>query len=364
MVPFTIPSPPPSLQVPISIPIGWLHGIFPGIAADQVLPIHMYALAILAGIIVAIVLTNHRMVRRGAEPWVIIDIAIWAIVIGIAVARAWHVATHIADYFGPGKNTWNPLEAGAIWNVWDGGDAIFGALLGGALGIYIGARRAGMNFFSVADALVPGLLLAQALGRLGNYFNHELFGLPTDLPWGLQIESSNAAYPSGLPTSGVYFHPTFLYEMIWNVFGVILILAIENKWSVVAGRRLPFRVQFTRRPNWQWGRVLGLYLVWYGLGRTWFESIRIDPSQTYFGIRSNVWGALAAILVGVILIVVQRRRHPGIERSIYRSGEQWTPPSEVDSEDIYTDTDELGDDAAAGSSEKGVPATSGASHPS
>jgi prolipoprotein diacylglyceryl transferase len=364
VVPFTIPSPPPSLQIPISIPIGWLHGIFPGIAADQVLPIHMYALAILAGIIVAIVLTNHRMVRRGAEPWIIIDIAIWAVVLGIIGARIWHVATHVADYFGPGKNTWNPLQVGAVWNVWDGGLAIFGVLLGGGLGIWIACRRAGLRFLSVADALIPGLLLAQALGRLGNYFNHELFGLPTDLPWGLQIESDNPAYPSGLPTSGVYFHPTFLYEMIWNVFGVILILAIENKWSLVAGRRFPLRVQFTRRPNWQWGRVLGLYLIWYGLGRTWFESIRIDPSQTYFGIRSNVWGALAAIVVGVILIIVQRRRHPGIEPSIYRSGEQWTPPSEVDSEDIYTDTDELGDDATTGSSETGVPATSGASQAS
>jgi prolipoprotein diacylglyceryl transferase len=361
VVPLTIPSPPLDWSV---FYVGtWIHSWLPAWNANWTLPVHMYALCILAGIIVAIVVTNFRMVRRGAEPWIIVDIALWAVVLGIIGARVWHVATHVADYFGPGKNTWNPFETGAVWNVWDGGLAIFGVLLGGGFGIWIACRRAGLRFLSVADALMPGLLIAQALGRLGNYFNHELYGLPTNLPWGLQIESDNAAYPSGLPTSGVFFHPTFLYEMIWNVFGVVLILAIENKWSIVTGRRLPFRLQLTRRANWQWGKVLGLYLVWYGLGRTWFESIRIDPSQTVLGIRANVWGALAAIVVGIIIIAVQTRRHPGIEPSIYRSGEQWTPPSEVDSEDIYSDTDEEGDDAETGSSAKGVSATSGASQP-
>jgi prolipoprotein diacylglyceryl transferase len=361
VVPLTIPSPPLDWSV---FYVGtWIHSWLPAWNANWTLPVHMYALCILAGIIVAIVLTNFRMVRRGAEPWIIIDIALWAIVLGIAGGRVWHVATHIADYFGPGKNTWNPAQAGAVWNVWDGGLAIFGVLIAGGFGIWVACRRAGLRFLSVADALVPGLLLAQAFGRLGNYFNHEIFGLPTNLPWGLQIESDNAAYPSGLPTSGVFFHPTFLYEMIWNVFGVVLILAIENKWSLVAGRRLPVALQFTRRPNWQWGKVLGLYLIWYGVGRSWFESIRVDPSQSVFGIRSNVWGALAAILVGIIIVAVQTRRHPGIEPSIYTSGEQWTPASEVDSEDIYSDTDDEGDDAETGSSAKGVPATSGASRP-
>ncbi|CAN5531154.1 prolipoprotein diacylglyceryl transferase [soil metagenome] len=359
MVPLTIPSPPLDWSV---FYVGtWIHSWLPAWNANWTLPVHMYALCILVGIIVAIVTTNYRMVRRGAEPWIIIDIALWAVVLGIVGGRVWHVATHVADYFGSGTNTWNPLQAGAVWNVWDGGLAIFGVLLGGGFGIWIVCRRAGLRFLSIADALIPGLLIAQALGRLGNYFNHELFGLPTNLPWGLQIESDNAAYPSGLPTSGVFFHPTFLYEMIWNVFGVILILAIENKWSLVTGRRVPIALQLTRRPNWQWGKVLGLYLIWYGLGRSWFESIRIDPSQTVFGIRSNVWGALAAVVLGLIIVAVQTRRHPGIEPSIYTSGEQWTPAAEVDSDDIYSDTDDEGDDAATGSSAKGIPATSGAS---
>ena len=163
---------------------------------------------------------------------------------------------------------------------------------------------------------MPGLLIAQALGRLGNYFNQELFGLPTDLPWGLVIERPNESIPTGIGDD-VLFHPTFLYEMIWNVAGaLIIVFLIENtvritkttawpaslpkitgRWLGVApdtsfiGRFLPFRVHLTRRPQWQWGKVLGLYLIWYGVGRTWFESIRLDPSETFLGIRSNVWGA-------------------------------------------------------------------------
>jgi prolipoprotein diacylglyceryl transferase len=357
VVPLLIPSPPSDWSV---FYVGtWIHSWLPAWNAAWTLPVHMYALCILAGIVVAIIVTNFRLTRRGGEPWIIVDIALWAIVLGIIGARVWHVATHVADYFGPGKNTWNPFQPGAIWNVWDGGVAIFGVLIGGGIGIFIACRIAGLRFLSVADALMPGLLLAQALGRLGNYFNHELFGLPTNLPWGLEIESSNPAYPVGLPTSGVYFHPTFLYEMIWNVFGVVLILAIENKWSIVQGRRSPVALQLSRRTNWQWGKVLGLYLVWYGLGRTWFESIRIDPSQTVFGIRDNVWGALAAIVLGIVIIAVQSRRHPGAEPSVYQPGKQWTPDAAVDSDDLYSDTDD-DDDAVSESSEKGIPATSGA----
>ncbi|MFC5501652.1 prolipoprotein diacylglyceryl transferase [Lysinimonas soli] len=363
MVPFTIPSPPIDWQV---FYVGsWLHSWIPAWPENWTLPVHTYALCILAGIIAALLITNRRMVRRGAEPWIIIDISLWAIVLGIAGARFYHVVTHIDDYFGPGKNTWNPLQAGAVWNIWDGGNAIFGALIFGALGIYIGSRFAGVRFWSVADALAPTLLVAQSLGRLGNYFNHELYGLPTNLPWGLEIESTNAAYPSGLPTSGVYFHPTFLYEIIWNLSGFVLILLIENKVTWVASRAGGARVpHLTRKASWQWGKVLGLYLIWYGAGRSWFESIRVDPSQSFLGIRDNVWGALAAVVLGIVIIAVQTRRHPGAEPSFYLPGRQWTPPAAVDSEEFYSDTDESGDDAEAGSRETGAPATSGAAHPS
>ncbi|MBW8871200.1 MAG: prolipoprotein diacylglyceryl transferase, partial [Leifsonia sp.] len=144
--------------------------------------------------------------------------------------------------------------------------------------------------------------------------------------------------------------------------GFVIILLIQYQITAITradGRRW-FRA--TARPQWQWGKVLGLYLIWYGTGRTWFENIRIDPSQTFLGIRDNVWGALGAIVLGIVIIAVQSRRHPGVEPSVYRPGKEWTPPSEVDSEDIYSDTDDSGDDAEAGSSKKEAPATSGAVH--
>ncbi|MEO6116388.1 MAG: prolipoprotein diacylglyceryl transferase family protein [Pseudolysinimonas sp.] len=365
MLPLTSPSPP--LDWSVLYFGSWIHSLIPAWPAAWTLPIHLYALFILTGIIVALIVTNRRLTTRGGEPWIIIDVIIPTIIFGLVGARAWHVVTHIGDYFGPGKNTWNPFLPGAVWNIWDGGGAILGTLLLGAVGVYVGCRVTGLRFTSVIDAIAPTLLLAQALGRLGNYFNNELYGLPTDLPWGLQISSDNAAYPAGLPTSGVYFHPTFLYEIIWNLAGFVIILLIQYKVGMITsadGRR-----SFTAsaRPQWQWGKVLGLYLIWYGLGRTWLENIRIDPSQTFLGIRDNVWGALGAIALGVIIIAVQTRRHPGTEPSVYRPGKEWSPPAEVDSEDIYSDTDDSGDDAAvpsgrSGSSKKDDLATSGAVH--
>ena len=365
MLPLTIPSPPVDWSV---FYFGsWIHSLIPAWPAAWTLPIHVYALCILSGIIVALIITNHRLTARGGEPWIIVDVIIPTIVFGLIGARAWHVATHISDYFGPGKNTWNPFKPGAIWNIWDGGDAILGTLLFGAVGVYVGCRITGLRFTSVIDAIAPTLLVAQSLGRVGNYFNNELFGLPTDLPWGLKIPSDNVAYPSGLPDTGVYFHPTFLYEIIWNLTGFVLILLIQYQVTTTTTASGRFSIRATARPQWQWGKVLGLYLIWYGVGRTWFENIRIDPSQTFLGIRDNVWGALGAIVLGLVIIVVQSRRHPGTEPSVYRPGKEWTPSAEVDSEDIYSDTDDSGDDAAApsGRSAPGTTddlATSGAVH--
>jgi prolipoprotein diacylglyceryl transferase len=374
--PFSIPSPPPEWSH-FDIPVGWLHNLIPAVSETQVLTIHAYALCLLTGIIVALIITNYRLTRRGAEPWIIIDVSLWGIATGIIGARAWHVATHPDDYFGPGKNI---LE---IFNIPAGGLAIFGTLLGGAIGFWIGCRITGLKFLSVADAVAPALLIAQGLGRFGNWFNQELFGLPTDLPWGLVIDRPNPAIPAGFGDD-VLFHPTFLYEMIWNFAGaIIIIFLIENSvkivrstpWSDIIpsfarrwfgvvddqgmiGRLLPFTVRLTRRPQWQWGKTFGLYLIWYGLGRTWFESIRLDPSETFFGIRSNVWGALAAIVLGIVIIAVQHRRHPGIEPSPYKPGREWRDPATVDSEDTYSDTDDSGDAAAI------APATSGATRSS
>lgn len=341
--PLSIPSPPEEWKY---LPLGdWLRAILPFLPADWNLRITTYALVIIVGIFAAVVIANLRLTARGAEPWIIVDVGIWAVVLGIVGARLYHVATHLGDYFGPGNdNPWNPFQPGSIWAIWEGGGAIFGSLIGGAIGVAIGCKLTGLRFWSVADAIAPGLLVAQAFGRLGNWFNQELFGLPTDLPWGLEITRPNSAIPEGLPDD-VLFHPTFLYEILWNLAGFALIILVTERITRVAGKLIP---QFTRKPFWQWGKVLGLYLIWYGVGRTWFESIRLDPSETFLGIRSNVWAALAAIVVGLLIIAVQTRRHPGVEPDVYQRGRRPGGASGVDSEDTYSDSDddEPGDGAA------------------
>ncbi len=282
--------------------------------------IRAYAVCILVGIVVATIMTARRLRNRGADGGVVLDIALWAVPLGIIGARVFHVLTHPDDYFGPGKDLLKTLY------IWEGGIAIFGALIGGAIGAYIGCRIAGVRFWSFADALAPGLLLAQAFGRFGNYFNHELFGVPTNLPWGLEIESSNPAFPAGLP-SGTLFLPTFLYEIIWNVAGVLLILFLEHRFTL------------------QWGKVFALYLIWYGIGRSYLESVRIDPSLIFLGVRTNVWASWAAIVVGLVILIVQARRHPGLEPSVYLPGREWSPTPAVDSEDTYSDIDDDGNEA-------------------
>lgn len=257
------------------------------------LTIHTYALCILAGIVAAALITAHRLGRRGVDRGIVLDVVLWAVPLGIVCARFYHVFTHVGDYFYPGANLWN------VFAIWDGGNALYGSLLGGALGVFIACRRAGLRFWAFADALAPALLVAQSLGRLGNYFNHELFGLPTTLPWGLQIEASNPKFPAGMPP-GTLFHPLFLYEIVWNLAGVAVILLLERRFRL------------------QWGRVLALYLIWYGSGRSWLEAIRIDPtSDGWLGIPANVWASFVAVAIGIALFVVQTRRHPGAEPSPY-----------------------------------------------
>jgi len=255
------------------------------------LTVHTYALCILAGIAAAIAITQRRLGRHGAPRGVVLDIIIWAVPLGIVGARFYHVFTHLGDYFYAGANLWD------VFAIWDGGNALYGSLIGGAVGAWIGCKRTGVRFWSFADALAPAMLVAQSMGRIGNYFNHELFGLPTTLPWGLQIEASNPKFPAGLP-DGTLFHPLFLYEIIWNLIGVGIILAVERRFSL------------------QWGRVFGVYLLWYGLGRSWLEAIRIDPtSDGFLGIPANIWASFVAIALGIALLVVQARRHPGNEPS-------------------------------------------------
>lgn len=259
--------------------------------------VHFYALFILTGIILAVLLAEHRLKQRGAQGGVVLDIALWAVPFGIVGGRLFHVLTHLNDYVYPGAD---PL---AILRVWEGGLAIYGALALGVVGGWLGARSSGIRFWSFADAVAPGILLAQAIGRWGNYFNNELFGTPTDLPWGLEIQSSNPAYPVGLP-EGVLFHPTFIYESLWSLAGVAVLLLLDKKFEL------------------RWGKLFALYLVFYSVGRVWVEAIRIDPSEIIFGLRTNIWSAIIGIAVGITIYLVQKKRHTGLETNVYLPGKE------------------------------------------
>ncbi len=283
----------------------WQLGIF---------QIRFYALFIILGIILAVAVSALRLAKRKGNAGLAIDIGLWAIVFGIVGARFYHVATHLNDYFGTGKD---PISALYIWQ---GGLAIYGGLLFGALGAYIGCRIAGVKFFAYADALVPGLLLAQAVGRWGNYFNNELFGIPTDLPWGLEISVGNPAKPVGLPDSLTY-HPTFLYESIWSLLGIAVLLWAEKRF------------------NLQWGRMFGAYLMYYSFGRVFIESIRLDPAYVLFGVRLNVWSAVVGFAIGLIVFVFQGQKHTGIESTIYLPGRE-PKVTQAESEEAVDETPE------------------------
>lgn len=290
----------------------------PSIADLQLGPftLRFYALFILIGIVLGIWMTATRLKARGVKAAVAVDVAIWAVPFGIVGGRGYHVLTHLNDYFAPG------IDWTSVFRIWEGGLAIYGAIAFGAVGAWLGCRAAGIKFLGFADALAPGLLLAQAIGRWGNYFNNELFGLPTDAPWGLEIPQSNPAYPNGLP-EGVLFHPTFLYESLWSLLGVVILLLVDRKFGP------------------QWGRLFALYLVYYSIGRAVIESIRIDPANILLGLRTNVWSAIAGIVVGIALYLHSKRHHPGVETSLYLPGRE---PSEdvqvVSNESDQTDSQE------------------------
>lgn len=246
--------------------------------------VHFYALCILTGIVLAVLIADRRLVRWGHGSGLALDIALWTVPIGIVGARIFHVLTHSGDYFFPGADLTDVLK------IWEGGIAIYGGLIGGALGAWIGAKRAGVRFWDFADAVAPGILLAQAFGRWGNYFNQELFGQPTNLPWGLEIDYSNPAFPNGLPAETL-FHPTFLYESTWSLIGVAILLALDKRFDL------------------RNGAMFGSYLIYYSVGRIVTENLRIDPSDIIFGLRTNVWSAILGILVGIAIIYLQKVRH-------------------------------------------------------
>ena len=251
------------------------------------IPLRAYALLIILGIVVAVWVGSRRYVDRGGRAGVIGDIAIWAVPFGIIGGRLYHVITDWQLYFAPGGSGF----IGAL-RIWDGGLGIWGAVALGALGAWIGARRLGVALPPIADAIAPGIALAQAIGRWGNYFNQELFGAPTTLPWGLEIEPQFR--PEGY-TDYATFHPTFLYESLWLV-GVALVV-------IWADRR--FRMGH--------GRAFALYVLLYTMGRVWIEYLRIDTANQILGLRLNVWTSILVGLGALIYLIVSARLRPGRE---------------------------------------------------
>jgi prolipoprotein diacylglyceryl transferase len=241
-----------------------------------------------AGIVAAVWLTEKRWVARGGAPGEVLDIAVWAVPFGIIGGRLYHVISSPRPYFGEGGD---PLRALAIW---EGGLGIWGAIALGGVGAWIACRRRGIPLPAFADAVAPGLLVAQAIGRLGNWFNNELFGGPTDLPWALRIyewEGGRAVVGAdGEPVVAGLFHPTFLYELLWNLAAAAVVI-----W---ADRR--FRLGH--------GRAFALYVAAYCLGRLWIELLRTDPAETFFGVRLNVFTSVIVGLLAVAYFVWQRGR--------------------------------------------------------
>ena len=263
------------------------------------LPIRGYALSILVGIFVAIYVGNRRWLARGGRVGDVADVAIWAVPFGVVGGRLYHVATDWYTYFGP-----NGRGFAASLRIWDGGLGIWGAVLLGGVGAWIGCRRRGILLPPFGDAIAPGIVLAQAIGRFGNWFNQELFGGPTTLPWGLEISAANR--PAGYEQFAT-FHPTFLYESLWCV-GVAIVVV----WA-------------DRRFTMGHGRVFALYVLLYSCGRAWIEAFRIDDANHIFGIRFNVFTSIIVIVGALIYLVLSNRQRPGRETEVRRL----EPPAKI-----------------------------------
>jgi prolipoprotein diacylglyceryl transferase len=249
------------------------------------LPLRGYAFCIIIGVFVGVWYGGKRWVDRGGKVGTVADIAVWAVPFGLVGGRLYHVITDYQLYFSEGEDWVNAFK------IWEGGLGIWGAIALGAVGAWIGCRRRGIPLPAYADTIAPGIVLAQAIGRWGNWFNQELYGKPTDLPWALKI-SAGTNREAGL------YHPTFLYESLWCV-GVAL-----------------FVVWADRRFRMGHGRVFALYVAAYCVGRAWIEYLRVDEAHHVLGLRLNVWTAMIVFLLAVLYLVVSARLRPGREEIV------------------------------------------------
>ena len=282
-------------------------------------PIRAYALCIIAGIIAALVIGDRRWAARGGERGVIYDIALWAVPFGLIGGRLYHLMTDWRTYFGPGG-----AGVGAALRIWEGGLGIWGAVALGGVGAWIACRRRGIPLPAFGDAIAPGIVLAQAIGRLGNYFNQELYGRETTVPWGMEIFYRRDSVGvldvhslDGVSTGEVaaVVHPTFLYEMLWNLGVFVLLIVVDRK----------FRIGH--------GRLFALYVASYCVGRFWVELLRDDTATLIAGIRINVFTSMFVFIGAVVYILLAPkgredpatlRGHEPIESSAEEAVEEFT----------------------------------------
>ena len=270
------PPPAPPASIPSPSRNAWHLGPF---------SLRAYALCILAGVFIAVWWTSRRYRARGGDGDTVLDVAVLSVPVGILGARLYHVITSPDAYFGPGGD---PVR---IVQIWRGGLGIWGGVAAGLAAAAWLMRRRGLRLAPLTDAVAPALLVAQAVGRVGNWFNQELFGAPTALPWGLEID--DAHLPAGC-APGTLFHPTFLYEALWNLAGAALLVLLE--------RRL------RRRDGTTGGRLIWAYLMVYTAGRAWIEYLRVDEAAVVLGLRLNEWTAMIVFLVGLVGFVAAGRR--------------------------------------------------------
>ncbi|OAH14396.1 prolipoprotein diacylglyceryl transferase [Streptomyces jeddahensis] len=250
------------------------------------IPLRGYAFCIIIGVFVAVWLGNKRWIARGGQSGTVADIAVWAVPFGLVGGRLYHVITDYELYFSEGRDWVNAFK------VWEGGLGIWGAIALGALGAWIGCRRRGIPLPAYADAVAPGIAFAQAIGRWGNWFNQELYGRATDVPWAVEITSSEDGRIPGT------YHPTFLYESLWCIGVALLVIWADRRFKLGHGR------------------AFALYVAAYCTGRFWIEYMRVDEAHHILGLRLNNWTALLVFLLAVIYIVVSAKRRPGREEVV------------------------------------------------
>jgi len=247
------------------------------------LPVRAYAMCILAGIVASVGWANRRWVARGGRAGAIADMAMFAVPTGIVGARLYNVITDPELYFAPGRNPWDAFA------VWHGGLGIWGGVAGGALGAWYACRRYQLRFSDLAWAVAPTLPVAQAIGRLGNWFNQELYGRPSTLPWALRIDPAHR--PADTPLATTY-QPTFLYELLWDLGVAALVVWVQRRF---------------RLSGWA---SFALYVAAYTAGRGWIEALRVDYAHRVLGLRINDWTSILLFLAAVLALAVLRRQPP------------------------------------------------------